>query len=468
MRALRSIVAVSIVIAGCSSSHSTGDPDAAITIMLDAGPPRPDSFVPGPVCGNAIPEAGEACDDGNTDAGDGCAPDCTREPYCGDGVTTAPEVCDDENHRSDDGCRSDCGSDETCGNMIVDYATGEVCDSTDGCEGECTMLLACGDGTVGAGEECDDENTARWDGCGPDCREEISMHVDELAFGGPRDGCDYTGDGMPDNQFSRALGAAAPLLNMGLSGGGGGPDFLMSFLGLDDRTGSADDSLRLAWMLGEPGPTTGTYLVDAAALRDDGTALTSLQASIVAHHLDAGPEDIDLPFGFLPLTLYQGRIEGTTVASGGELSRLDEGLLCGVIPPTLLTIVTADQIEMFGGGSFTIEIGDPCDGSAPSPTLADMLIGGFEVLGITIGNRSPDIDLDGDGLETFEVMSDGPEGCQPVVVACIDGDGTRIEGRECMSDVAIADGYSAGLTFVGTRTEIVGTNAGPTPVPGGS
>jgi hypothetical protein len=55
-----------------------------------------------------------------------------------------------------------------------------------------------------------------------------------------------------------------------------------------------------------------------------------------------------------------------------------------------------------------------------------------------------------------------------VVVACIDGDGTRIEGRECMSDVAIADGYSAGLTFVGTRTEIVGTNAGPTPVPGGS
>ncbi|MCA9546925.1 MAG: hypothetical protein KC613_21110, partial [Myxococcales bacterium] len=33
-----------------------------------------------PVCGNGAVEAGEACDDGNLDAGDGCAADCTVEP----------------------------------------------------------------------------------------------------------------------------------------------------------------------------------------------------------------------------------------------------------------------------------------------------------------------------------------------------------------------------------------------------
>jgi cysteine-rich repeat protein len=43
-------------------------------------------------CGNGITDAGEACDDANRDAGDGCSPTCTVEP-CWTCDTAAPSQC---------------------------------------------------------------------------------------------------------------------------------------------------------------------------------------------------------------------------------------------------------------------------------------------------------------------------------------------------------------------------------------
>ena len=60
------------------------------------------------MCGNAIVEAGEACDDGNAIGGDGCAVDCTVET-CGNGVVDrSDEACDDGDLVSRDGCDSRC------------------------------------------------------------------------------------------------------------------------------------------------------------------------------------------------------------------------------------------------------------------------------------------------------------------------------------------------------------------------
>jgi cysteine-rich repeat protein len=453
------------LVAACGSSHTTGDPDSGIVVMIDTGPPRPDAPMPMAVCGNGRLEPGEQCDDGNTTPGDGCDAMCDREPYCGDGERNEGEVCDDGNRRSGDGCRSDCLSDERCGNGIIDYATGEVCDGGELCSVDCRTLMGCGDSMVAGGEQCDDGNTSRWDGCGSDCREEIVLHVDMLQFGTTMQGCDYSGDERPDNQFARALGPAATLLNRALSGGGPGgsaPDFLLAFLGLDDLRGMEDPDLRVGWLLGRPTGTEGEYTIDARALNPDGTPATSLQGSIRARRLDAGPEELDLPLGFFPLTLYEARIRGLTSASGGRLARLEDGLLCGVVPPTLLTLINADLIEaMARMGGFDLDIGEPCDGSRQPPTLADLLIGGFEVFGLRIGRVPPDVDLDGDGLESFEVAREGPKNCQPVVTACIDGDGTRIEGRDCVQDPRIADGYSTGMTFRGSEARLAGFSSAP-------
>ncbi len=77
----------------------------------------------------------------------------------------------------------------------------------------------------------------------------------------------------------------------------------------------------------------------------------------------------------------------------------------------------------------------------------------------------PDVDLDGDGLEAFEVHRRGPAGCQPVITACIDGDGTRIEGRGCAVDARFEDGYSAALPFTAEPARIVGIGGGGGPPP---
>jgi len=128
--------------------------------------------------------AGEACDDGNQQDGDGCASDCRSDESCGNGIvddrlpgnpgndadcltadlqdTNCAEVCDDGNRRSGDGCSANCLSTEICGNGILDL--GEVCDDGNGIDGDacpttCTSDVpgwVCGDGLVYPElEECD-------------------------------------------------------------------------------------------------------------------------------------------------------------------------------------------------------------------------------------------------------------------------------------------------------------------------
>jgi len=55
----------------------------------------PDDSGPSAECGNGVLEAGEACDDGNTQDGDYCSSDCqTITGSCGDGVLQDNEDCD--------------------------------------------------------------------------------------------------------------------------------------------------------------------------------------------------------------------------------------------------------------------------------------------------------------------------------------------------------------------------------------
>lgn len=59
-------------------------------------------------CGDSVVEADEACDDGNTESGDGCSAACTVEPVCGNGELEAGEECDDGNNVDGDGCEANC------------------------------------------------------------------------------------------------------------------------------------------------------------------------------------------------------------------------------------------------------------------------------------------------------------------------------------------------------------------------
>lgn len=414
-------------------------------------------------CGDSNLDPGESCDDGNTEPGDGCDENCAREAFCGDGNEDPGEVCDDGNNRSGDGCRSDCGSDETCGNGIRDGHIGEACDSTPGCSDMCQLMM-CGNDSIDPPETCDDGGTEPFDGCGADCQEEISMILSSLTIAGTGDpGCDFSGDGVADHGFARALGGLTDLLNsMFLENAitDGQLILLLNAVGLDDRTMANDDSFSLGWLTGIDTDDdasnnltgSGEFFADGGSLDADGNPLASFESSVMSRNLDGGPEDVDFPIAFLPLEIRQSRVTGTTTASGGEVTGIEDGLLCGAVPVVTVAFLP-NIIDMFLPG----EPAPPCDGSMIDTTLADIVIGGtprgfiFPLPGV-----QPDVDLDGDGLERFEVDRTGPRGCQPVVTACIDGDGTRVEGRDCIMGMRFEDGWSASFPIEAVRANIIG------------
>ncbi len=141
-------------------------------------------------CGNAIVEPGETCDgepqcrDSCSFCGDGelnvtetcdppgatCRADCTR---CGDSIlqALAGEQCDDGGTQPGDGCDENCVLEE-CGNGIVQL--GETCDppgipdgGPDECRQDCTF---CGDAITQSVEQCDDGNNVDGDGCSAQCK----------------------------------------------------------------------------------------------------------------------------------------------------------------------------------------------------------------------------------------------------------------------------------------------------------
>ncbi len=63
-------------------------------------------------CGNALVDPGEACDDGNTIAGDGCSATCVSSETCNNGLVdlVGGEQCDDGNRIGHDGCSSRCST----------------------------------------------------------------------------------------------------------------------------------------------------------------------------------------------------------------------------------------------------------------------------------------------------------------------------------------------------------------------
>ncbi len=217
------------IFSGCGSSSSSGAPftnpgatdgsvasgddsaappdDAPVTIIapgddatLPAKPPADacagSSCFDGPVCGDGVVETGETCDDGNTLPGDGCSGICQTEPgyscatpdkpcvkvwVCGNGVVDPGETCDDGNTVPNDGCSSTC---QTEAGWICPAGSGSAGDAGSGdasaeagaspadagsAKGGACHKIACGNGVIESGEECDDGNDVSNDGCSSGC-----------------------------------------------------------------------------------------------------------------------------------------------------------------------------------------------------------------------------------------------------------------------------------------------------------
>lgn len=188
-------------------------------------------------CGNNLLEQDEECDDGDREDGDGCSASCTLETsdprsptlvaaatVCGNGLLEDNEECDDGNRREGDGCTARCLlSIGMCGDGIVQSLLGEQCESSRHdpllpylCNNCRFVSETCGDGTVDAGEECDNgtDNSDEPDAscrldcsvarCGDGILDAVEQCDDGNRVGG--DGCDQycldeTGATDPDRNY---------------------------------------------------------------------------------------------------------------------------------------------------------------------------------------------------------------------------------------------------------------------------
>src|SRR3989338_93069 len=185
-------------------------------------------------CGDGVVDThvGEECEDGNTTSGDGCNSQC-KFPFCNDRYVDPGEECDwgyencNVSHNTGASNTCSCRADECtvprCGDGILDQWVaprisrftfqGEQCDdgninNGDGCEGDCTLTVSCGDYVCNGGEncgvcaadcgvckaecgngileipeQCDDGNGANDDGCDAQCIAERGFHSECNAFG---------------------------------------------------------------------------------------------------------------------------------------------------------------------------------------------------------------------------------------------------------------------------------------------
>ena len=182
-------------------------------------------------CGDGVRQQGEACDDGNQVAGDGCGyvadanltNDCFVEANytcfgaltqrsacndCGNGELEGLEVCDNDQGGTCSGLPSQvCTTDAECAG--VGFCQG-VAD--DGCAATCASVetdfrcvdvagtntcFECGDGHLDAatGEVCDDGDNDGGDGCNASCFEENGWSCVENGSG-DFVGCSRCGDGI--------------------------------------------------------------------------------------------------------------------------------------------------------------------------------------------------------------------------------------------------------------------------------
>ncbi len=186
---------------GCNASCQTesgfdcyGVPGGATVCRVSVGVVP---VMPVESCGNGLLGGTESCDDGNTESGDGCKPDCRVESgyscsvsagalsvctrgssfpgaVCGNGRREGFESCDDANTSNGDGCNNRCDIEQsyTCTAVAGALSTCTRGSSTPTPVTPVAPTTGCGNGRLEGTEMCDDGNLVGGDGCKSNCNTE--------------------------------------------------------------------------------------------------------------------------------------------------------------------------------------------------------------------------------------------------------------------------------------------------------
>src|SRR5262245_8210181 len=370
---------------------SSAEKTAQIVARLTFGGPA--------VCGNALVDPGEACDDGNTVEDDGCTAKC-QLPTCGDLSVNAPgEECDDPNPP----------------------VSGD--DPSQNCY-QC-KLNVCGDGNLDTEEprveECDDGNDV------------------------PNDGCTNC---MRDGTACGANGLAATLgldYDEGLLGGVSGVRFGLSYppsLSIPGTGNSGSVRGRVMNLLGSGFNLSMINDVDTAISLVVTTALDSIQPGpVVQVQFDCAQgtpvRPSDIPCELSGLTDLSGLPFAPEVASQARCTVDFEG---GQAPSTTTTTVTPTTISPI---STTTSTTPPSCGNGvqdPGEECDD-------------GNLNPN-----DGCTSFCTICGNGHITAPE--SCDDGNHDGLDNcpADCRIEVCTPTAATQTITVVASRPDLTGVN----------
>jgi len=246
------------------------------------------------------------------------------------------------------------------------------------------------------------------------------------------EGDDLNGDGQPDN----AVGALAPFRNSGLADSvASGEMLILSVVGDWAQPPTPDDpAVNMVVFYGldadvPPDPANnfdglGRFLVPTQQFDIECTPTNRWDQAAVVERVLTGTTSsftwVEPDYGTIEF-----RDARVTLTFAADYSTV-EGRFTGV-----WTICGLSRSLLPGSTEMSV-----LDGLA-SPALFGL---------------GPDIDRDDDGLE--QLVYEGQS-----LVRCIDGDGTVIDGGDCVCDPGIADGYSVALRTYGVTASIVGVAA---------
>lgn len=458
------------------------------------------------VCGNAIVQGDEECDDGDLTNDNGCTTDCLftcisteLDRDCSNlDPCVGSKHCNDLHHRCEGGeplddqtaCDFD-GEDGWCISGVCvpqhcgDGITGpsEQCDeggdngkAGSDCSISCTTVK-CGNQTIEGQEQCDDGNLTDLDGCDSQCRAEIvyRLYRMDVMRAQPPDFCVYN-----RNAFGNAFGGTTEdgiinvidLVNAFLSSSisSGITNSLIQTRDAQDPTGlTIDPEVHLGIYSGiafepwvEGPPLDFEFLVEAGYVQGDNQPVSVMPARFAGAGLviTTAPTDVQVrsPAGVFRFLNAMSR----TLIDVGSASPLppETGVIESVRIPEIIGRTESAQDTSQPGGVLCGAIAvDSLDAIALDATLADrccpISVESYERCGE--GEMPPDCDSFYDllrgGCRVYPLLAPGQ--CDSGISFSViyptepdvdsDGDGEN-------------DAYSAMIAFEGRRARIVGVS----------
>jgi hypothetical protein len=333
------------------------------------------------------------------------------------------------------------------------------------------LIIGCGDSKKPLFEpkpECEGQSVVALQG-------QHQMIISKLNVGSVDDGFDLDGDGEPDNKLAAVSSLARPAIEDAFEDN----SILIPLEFFDFETVGEDDCVKFAIYVGEfeadeeddctpyDGSLDCPVTLDPIGMNPDGSPKIAFTSGTVTNVggkllLEAGPALFSVS---IPVTAgldLELRLTGVSIEGELEMTasgwRIINGRLGGVIDAR-----TADSIR----GLDVEQIGLNPEDSLLDAVFANILgpILALPTLDVSddsewAGCRTPDIDVDQDGLEAF--CDSDPLDERQTVDVCIDGDGTVVwdeydangevvwqctDATDSKGEYRFVDGISVALVF---------------------